>query len=182
MNDLGGVDSYTFTMNKTSSFERSISTYERRPNNPIYQLDHQGFGYFTFGMDINLGLGEISTSNRGEQYQTEQEILEIQMRGKHTCFSEPLTHVDAEWLQGLFRSPNVWIQKTEDTDVFGGSNHFKTRGEFANNVNPENHPSKNDYSPIIITNSEVITMDEEQGLIQIQLEYQDGVSQKTQTN
>ena len=182
LNDLGGIDSYTFTKNKTSSLERSISTYERRPNNPLYQIDQQAFGSMTFGWDENINLYEYSVTNRGEQYQTEQEILEIQMRAKHTCFSEPLTHVDAEWLKGLFRSPNVWIQKTQDTDVLGGSNHHNTRGEFAEYVNSWWHVSENDYFPIIVTNSEIITMDEEQGLIQIQLEYQDGVSQKSQSN
>ena len=179
LNDLGGIDTYTFTRNKTSSLERSISTYERKPVNPLYQIDQQSLGTLTFGENTNLNLYKYSVTNRSEGYQTEQEILDVQMRKSHTVFSDPLDNVTMRWLEGMFRSPNVWVQ------TYGGENpagHGKSRGEFAQDVNPFWHVSENDYLPILITNSDVVTLDEEQGMVQIQLEYQEGVSQKTQSN
>ncbi len=56
-------------------------------------------------------------------------------------------------------SPNVWIEKDTDATAFG------------NTVNPYLRPSTKEYIPVIITNSDIETVNQAEGLVKFNIEY-----------
>ena len=67
-------------------------------------------------------------------------------------------------------SPNVWIEK--DTQA-------TNRG---NSSNPYLRPSTKGYIPVIITNSDIETVNQENGLVRFNIEYTLAHKVKTQRN
>ena len=65
----------------------------------------------------------------------------------------------SKWLQEIFLSPNVWIEM--DTEATQRPNH----------INPYLRPSTKGYIPVIITNSDVETVNQEAGLVKFNIEY-----------
>ena len=173
LNELGGIDSYSFTRSQGESLTKSFSTYEREPANPIRTNFGYG-GFFPYSADTypsnSYRLLSQNTSVVSEQYQTSQEVLSINARKKGFVFSDALNKTDSSWLEGLLTSPNVWMQVSNE------------RGEMASTDDAVKHPSRQDYTPIIITNSEVATLDEEARTVQFKIEYQHGNSIVTQSN
>jgi len=171
LNSLGGIDSYTCTKNQSEQLTKSFSTYERKPTDPMWLNDNNSMGFWDFqDMPFNPTMRSYNTNIRSEQYQTSVEVMDVQALKKGVVFTAPLNIPDAKWLEEIFTSPNVWIEVDND------------RGARAENANPMAHPSEDDYSPVVITNSEVITLDTDQKLVQYSIEYQHGHYQNTQGN
>jgi hypothetical protein len=103
----------------------------------------------------------------GNIYKGGREVLNVNAQKNNSVYTEPLNNVTAQWLQEIMTSPNVWIEM--DTDAT----------KFANDVNPNQRPSNKGYIPVIITNSDVETVNQEAGLVKFNIEYT--LSHKVQT-
>jgi hypothetical protein len=96
--------------------------------------------------------------------------MNVNAERNHSVFTEPLNRSTAEWLEELITSPNVWIEM--DTEA--------TR--FANNINSTLRPSTKGYIPVIITNSDIEMVNQEQGLTKFNIEYTFAHKVETQRN
>jgi hypothetical protein len=67
-------------------------------------------------------------------------------------------------------SPNVWIEVDSDATAEN------------NTINPYLRPSTKGYMPVIITNSDIETVNQEQGLVRFNLEYIFSHKVQTQRN
>ena len=70
----------------------------------------------------------------------------------------------------MLLSPNVWVEMETGASKFN------------NNLNSYLRPSTKEYIPVLITNSEVETVNEEQGLVTFNIEYTLAHKVNTQRN
>ena len=87
-----------------------------------------------------------------------------------SVYTEPLNSLESKWLQELLTSPNVWIELQND------------RAKWMKDRNTTSHPSEKDYFPVTITNSEFQTLNQEEGLVKLNIEYTMANSINTQSN
>lgn len=59
----------------------------------------------------------------------------------------------------MMLSPNVWIEMDTQATARG------------NTMNPHLRPSTKEYTPVILTNSEIETTNQEEGLVKFNIEY-----------
>jgi hypothetical protein len=81
-----------------------------------------------------------------------------------------MNKTESDWLSELITSPSVWIELENDASIR------------ANAINATMHPSTKDYFPVIITNSSVETVNQEQGLVKFNIEYTHSHKINTQRN
>jgi len=102
----------------------------------------------------------------GDLYKGGREVLSVNAQRINSVYTEPLSKDTADWLEEIVTSPNVWVEMNTEATKRG------------NTVNPFQRPSTKGYIPVIITNSEVETLNEE-GLVKFNIEYT--LSHKVQT-
>tara|TARA_R110002074_G_scaffold50320_1_gene128050 strand:- start:10930 stop:12765 length:1836 start_codon:yes stop_codon:yes gene_type:complete len=158
LNRMGGIDSYTAKRNVTESINISKETIKRKDNVRQWQRD----------VPYNGTVGNFDDSIYGNMYTFGRETLNVDANKNYTVYTDPLPIVEARWLEELFTSPNVWIEKETE-----GS-------EQLNALEPNSRPSTLGYWPILITNTDITEVSEEDGLVQIQIEYTDSHSVNTQ--
>tara|TARA_R110002096_G_scaffold13879_5_gene48786 strand:- start:328 stop:2178 length:1851 start_codon:yes stop_codon:yes gene_type:complete len=160
LNCVGGIDSYTATRNVMESLnvEKSFIT-TKLPARNYYQGSKIYDGSSVANGDY------INDTMRGwDTYKGGQEVLNVNARVSNQVYTEPLNKQKATWLRDMFSSPNVWIETPTD-----GSSHDAAYHE--NSMNPYLRPVATQYTPVILTNSEVISLDQEQGLVKFNIEY-----------
>ena len=108
-----------------------------------------------------------NTMRGGNLYKGGREVLSVNAERNNSVFTEPLNKQTADWLEEIITSPNVWIEM--DTDA-------TQRG---NTVNPFQRPSTKGYIPVIITNSDIETLNQETQMVKFNIEYT--LSHKVQT-
>ncbi len=154
LNSLGGIDSYTAKRNITEGFSISKDIIERKSSDRTWiQQDTDG------GSALNNSDYISDTMRGGDTYKGGREVSNVNAEENRSVYTEPLNIVDAEWLKEIFLSPNVWIET--DTDA----------GAFNNDRNPYLRPSSKEYTPVIITNSDIETVNQEEGLVKFNIEY-----------
>ena len=158
LNRMGGIDSYTAKRNVTESIDISKETIKRKDNVRQWQRD----------VPYNGTIGNFDDSIYGNMYTFGRETLNIDANKNYTVYTDPLPIVEARWLEELFTSPNVWIEKETE-----GSKHL-------NDLEPNSRPSTLGYWPVLITNTDITEVSEEDGLVQIQIQYTDSHSVNTQ--
>ena len=99
-----------------------------------------------------------------DTYKGGQEVLNVNANVNNTVYTEPLNKSEATWLREIFTSPNVWMETPTD-----GSSHDAAYHE--NIMNPYLRPVRTQYTPVIITNSDITSLDQENGLVQFNIEY-----------
>ena len=177
LNALGGIDSYTFKRNKTEAISRTLSTYERKPNDPQWTLEVNVGGKM---VDTTYANTQTSWSLQtgSDQYKSSVEVMSVQSVKGGTVYSEALEKPSSNWLSELMKSPNVWIQVDNGrakTNAVKNDFVYSAPDLFGSDYNP-------DYAPIIIDEGEMITVDEEQRLVQIQISYKYSNAEMTQGN
>ena len=182
LNSLGGIDSYTFKRNKTESISRTLSTYERKPNDPQWTLETTDGTANTAMIDLtwNTFQASLDLQTGSDQYKSSTEILGVQSVKGGTVFSDTLERPTAVWLSELMKSPNVWIEEHNDRILDNSRinplvyDNYVYYGELPGGAT--------DYVPIIVDEGEMLIIDEEQRLVQMKLSYKYSNAEMTQSN
>jgi len=156
LNRMGGIDSYTAKRDVVESVSVEKSTFESKSPDKLW-----------------LQRSEIilfDDSVRGDLYRGGREVLNVSANRNHSVFTEPLNKSTAKWLEELITSPNVWIE------------HESEATKRRNTVNGNLRPSTKTYIPIVITNSDVETVNQESGLVKFNIEFTHSHSINTQRN
>jgi len=95
----------------------------------------------------------------GDIYKGGREVTNINAERVQSVYTEPLNKSVAKWLEEMILSPNVWIEM--DTEAT----------EMGNAINPYLRPSDKEYIPVIITNSDIETVNQAEGLVKFNIEY-----------
>tara|TARA_A100001391_G_scaffold54750_3_gene33427 strand:- start:6587 stop:8260 length:1674 start_codon:yes stop_codon:yes gene_type:complete len=167
LNRAGGIDSYTCTRDVTESISVSKNTFEQRPNQRMLPeegslpISYSGLTYVT---------DNLADTNFSNTYQESVRVLNVDATKNESVYTEPMNKTESDWLSELITSPSVWIELENDASIR------------ANAINATMHPSTKDYFPVIITNSSVETVNQEQGLVKFNIEYTHSHKINTQRN
>jgi hypothetical protein len=166
LNRIGGIDSYTAKRNVTEGLSVKRDTIETKSADRTWYQDNQyGDGTSVLNSDY------ISNTMRGGNlYKGGQEVLNVKAQRNKSVFTEPLNKQTAEWLEEIMTSPNVWVEMDTEATARG------------NTVNPFQRPSTKGYIPVIITNGDVETLNQESGLVKFNIEYTLAHKVQTQRN
>tara|TARA_R110002020_G_scaffold744_1_gene3696 strand:+ start:27 stop:1733 length:1707 start_codon:yes stop_codon:yes gene_type:complete len=166
LNRMGSIDSYTAKRNVAESIAINRDTIETKSaDRTWYQSSKDGTGSALADSDY------ISNTMRGGNlYKGGREVLNVNANRNNSVYTEPLNKNTAEWLQEIMTSPNVWIEMDTDATARG------------NAVNPYQRPSTKEYIPVIITNSNAETVNQEAGLVSFNIEYTLAHKVQTQRN
>lgn len=160
LNRMGGIDSYVAKriFSKSVNIQRETIT-KKSPD----RLHSQNTGITGIPWNNNIG---------ANMYPHSREVLNVDANRAFSAMTDPLTTVEANWLEELLTSPNVWVIQEND-----GSQYLEGR-----TPTEESRPSTSGYMPVLITNSDVVLIDEEQGLVQINIEFIESHKINTQRN
>lgn len=154
LNSVGGIDSYTAKRDVAEGLTISRDVIERKSvDRTWYQNDTNT------GTPLNNSLYISDTMRGGDIYKGGREVSNVNAERTQSVYTEPLNQLSAKWLEEIMLSPNVWIEKDTDATAFG------------NTVNPYLRPSTKEYIPVIITNSNIETVNQSQGLVKFNIEY-----------
>lgn len=175
LNAAGGIDSYTATRNVLESISSNKSVMETQLPDRFYMQDTTPDGTALVPGDY------FNDTMRGfNTYRGGTEVLSVDAKINNSVYTEPLNALEAKWLREIFQSPNVWIEeKAAESDEF----QYETDAAFhMNALNSTLRPVKAIYKPVIITNSEVVSLDQEKGLVMYNIEYTHSQGILTQRN
>ena len=170
LNSMGGTDSYTAKRDVVEGLTISRDVIERKSGDRTWYQANSGA---VSGSENNVSPNSsyISDTMRGgDIYKGGREVLGVTADRVQSVYTEPLNKSVANWLKEIMLSPNVWIEK--DTDA-------TKRG---NTSNPYLRPSTKGYIPVIITNSDIETVNQENGLVRFNIEYTLAHKVQTQRN
>ena len=149
LNSMGGIDSYTAKRDVSEGLTISRDVVERNSvDRTWYQTDYG-----------NNDLRISDTMRGGDLYKGGREVSNVNAERNLSVYTEPLNIPTAKWLEEIMLSPNVWIEMDTAATARG------------NVVEPYLRPSTKGYIPVIITNSDVETVNQEQGLVKFNIDY-----------
>ena len=169
LNRIGGIDSYTAKRDVIEGLSVSRDTIETKSADRTWYQDNQT-NIPSGGTDLADSAYVSNTMRGGNLYKGGREVLNVKAQRNNSVFTEPLNKQTAEWLEEIMTSPNVWIEMDTEATARG------------NTVNPYQRPSTKGYIPVIITNSEVETLNQEAGLVKFNIEYTLAHKVQTQRN
>ena len=165
LNSVGGIDSYTAKRDVVEGLTISKDVIERKSGDRTWYQGNENQG-----STIQNSLYHSDTMRGGDIYKGGREVSNVNAERVQSVYTEPLNKSVAKWLEEIMLSPNVWIEMdTEATQV-------------GNARNPYLRPSDKEYIPVIITNSDVETVNQENGLVSFNIEYTLAHKVITQTN
>ena len=166
LNSMGGIDSYTAKRDVVEGLTMSKGVVER---NSADRTWYQANSYSVNGSETNISDSSYisDTMRGGNLYKGGREVSSVNADRVQSVYTEPLNKSVATWLEEILLSPNVWIEKDTDATKKG------------NTGNPYLRPSTKGYIPVIITNSDAETVNQENGLVRFNIEYT--LSHKVQT-
>ena len=172
LNTMGGIDSYTATRNvlESLSVNKSLITKALPPKN-FYQS-----AVTSAGAAIDIYDYHNDSMRNWNAYKGGKEVLSVDANINNQVYTEPLNKAEATWLREIFTSPNVWIETPSKDDINQDAAYV------ANDMNPYLRPIKTQYTPVILTNSEIVSLDQEKGLVQFNIEYTMAQGVLTQRN
>ena len=166
LNRMGGIDSYTAKRSVLEGMSINRNTIETKSSDRTWYQDNDD----RFGTLIPDAEYISNTMRGGNLYKGGREVLNVNAQKNNSVYTEPLNKNTAEWLQEIMTSPNVWIEMDTDATARG------------NTVNSYQRPSTKEYIPVIMTNSDVETVNQEAGLVKFNLEYTLSHKVQTQSN
>ena len=169
LNSMGGIDSYTAKRDVVEGLTISRNVIERKSGDRTwYQADSGAVN----SAEVNVvDTSYISDTMRGgDLYKGGREVSNVNADRVQSVYTEPLNKSVAKWLEEMILSPNVWIEKDTDATKKGNSS------------NPYLRPSTKGYIPVIITNSDIETVNQENGLVRFNIEYTLAHKVQTQRN
>ena len=165
LNSLGATDSYTAKRDVLEGLTISRDVVERKSSDRTwYQGDKNQ------GADLDNSLYISDTMRGGNIYKGGREVSSVNADKVQSVYTEPLNKSVAKWLEGMMLSPNVWIEMDTEATAVGKA------------ANPYLRPSTKEYIPVIITNSDIETVNQENGLVKFNIEYILAHKVKTQRN
>ena len=174
LNSMGGIDSYTAKRDVVEGLTISRSVVERNSGDRTwYQADSGASNNVELPVSAypNGNNSYISDTMRGgDLYKGGREVSNVNADRVQSVYTEPLNKSVANWLEEMMLSPNVWIEKDTDATARGNSS------------NPYLRPSTKGYIPVIITNSDIETVNQENGLVRFNIEYTLAHKVQTQRN
>jgi hypothetical protein len=158
LNSLGGVDSYTAKRDVVEGLTINRDVIERKSGDRTWYQDNQGYAA---GSSFNVpdSIYVSDTMRGGNLYKGGREVSNVNADRVQSVYTEPLNKSVAKWLEEMLLSPNVWIEKDTEATARGNSS------------NPYLRPSDKEYIPVIITNSDVETVNQAEGLVKFNIEY-----------
>ena len=165
LNSMGGIDSYTARRDvlESISIERSLMD-TALPNRRIFQ-DNQ----YADDSSVANSAYYTDTMRGSNYYRGGKEVLSVNANVNNSVYTEPLNKLEATWLREMFTSPNVWIETpTADSDEL---NYQSDAAYLATSQNSYLRPSRTAYTPVILTNTEVTSVNEKEGLVMFNIEY-----------
>jgi len=174
LNSMGGTDSYTAKRDVVEGLTISRNVIERKSGDRTwYQADSGASNnvqtYVSGFTDGNASY--ISDTMRGGNlYKGGREVSSVNADRVQSVYTEPLNKSVAKWLEEMMLSPNVWIEMDTDATAKG------------NSANPYLRPSTKGYIPVIITNSDIEAVNQENGLVKFNIEYTLAHKVQTQRN
>lgn len=169
LNSMGGIDSYTAKRDVVEGLTISRNVIERKSGDRTwYQADSGAVN----SAEVNVAdTSYISDTMRGgDLYKGGREVSNVNADKVQSVYTEPLNKSVANWLEEMMLSPNVWIEKDTEATAKGNSS------------NPYLRPSTKGYIPVIITNSDIETVNQENGLVRFNIEYTLAHKVQTQRN
>ena len=163
LNSMGGIDSYTAKRDVVEGITISRGVIERNSADRTWYQNDESYA----GASLNY---YSDTMRGGNLYKGGREVSNINADKSLSVYTEPLNKPNAEWLQGMLLSPNVWIEKDTEATQEG------------NALNPYLRPSTKGYIPVIITNSDAETVNQSNGLVRFNIEYTLAHKVQTQRN
>lgn len=169
LNRIGGIDSYTAKRDVMEGLSITRDTIETKSADRTWYQDNQT-NIPSNGTNLSNDGYVSNTMRGGNLYKGGREVLNVKAQRNNSVFTEPLNKQTAEWLEEIMTSPNVWIEMDTEATARG------------NTVNPYQRPSTKEYIPVIITNGEVETLNQESGLVKFNIEYTLAHKVQTQRN
>ena len=165
LNSLGAIDSYTAKRDVVEGLTISRDVIERKSGDRTwYQSDENKDGAVSNSNYIS------DTMRGGDIYKGGREVTNVNADRVQSVYTEPLNKSVATWLEGIMLSPNVWIEMDTAATSVGNSANLYLR------------PSDTEYIPVIITNSDIETVNQENGLVRFNIEYTLAHKVQTQRN
>tara|TARA_R100001086_G_scaffold47250_2_gene20792 strand:+ start:2798 stop:4624 length:1827 start_codon:yes stop_codon:yes gene_type:complete len=165
LNSMGGIDSFTAKKNIAEGINISRDVIDRKATDRTWYQNKT---------DSGAGINDLDyisdTMRGGDIYKGGREVINVRADRNLSVYTEPLNQQDAKWLEEIMTSPNVWIEMQTDAT------------ETANTANNHLRPSLKEYIPVIITNSDVETVNQELGLVSFNIEYTLAHQVRTQRN
>ena len=189
LNKAGGIDSYTFKGDSTTSYNASKDIILRPEPNRFNWGVGNSSGASPYPSDnANVADSYYGDTVRGaDVYHGGLEVMNVDSTKSGTVMSLPLNEVKAEWLREIIASPNVWTEYNTQKPMREGRSVFQVPYRSASNINNGSNmsgqqPNNWAYVPIIVTNSSVDTFDSAKGLTTMTLEYTHAHAGVTQRN
>ena len=158
LNRMGGIDSYTAKRNVMEGLTINREVIERKSGDRTWgQADSYYNGSTETSVDSAAYISD--TMRGGDIYKGGREVTNVSADRVQSVYTEPLNKSTAEWLEEIMTSPNVWIEMD------------KKGTERNNTQNPYLRPSTKGYIPVIITNSDIETVSQENSLVKFNIEY-----------
>tara|TARA_R110001583_G_scaffold30051_1_gene104247 strand:- start:321 stop:2087 length:1767 start_codon:yes stop_codon:yes gene_type:complete len=169
LNSMGGIDSYTAKRDVVEGLTISRDVVERKSSDRTWYQANSGA---VSGSESNVSNSSYisDTMRGGDIYKGGREVSSVNADRVKSVYTEPLNQSVAKWLEELILSPNVWVEMETDATARG----FKT--------NPYLRPSVKEYIPVIITNSDIESVNQENGLVRFNIEYTLAHKVQTQSN
>ena len=154
LNSVGGVDSYTAKRDVVEGLTISRDVIERKSGDRTWYQDDKNQG-----STMQTSLYHSDTMRGGDIYKGGREVSNVNAERVQSVYTEPLNKSVAKWLEEMMLSPNVWIEMDTEATQMGNAR------------NPYLRPSDKEYIPVIITNSDIETVNQENGLVKFNIEY-----------
>jgi len=165
LNSMGGIDSYTAKRDVVEGLTISRDVIERKSGDRTWYQDDQNQGNAISDSDYHS-----DTMRGGDIYKGGREVSNVNAERNQSVYTEPLNKSVSKWLEEMILSPNVWIEMDTDATQMGNAR------------NPYLRPSDKGYIPVIITNSDIETVNQAEGLVKFNIEYTLAHKVQTQRN
>ena len=166
LNSLGAIDSYTAKRDVVEGLTISRDVIEGKSGDRTWYQADSNYSNASYADTAYIS----DTMRGGDIYKGGREVTNVNADRVQSVYTEPLNKSVATWLEEIMLSPNVWIEKDTEATKMG------------NTRNPYLRPSTKEYIPVIITNSDIETVNQENGLVRFNIEYTLAHKVQTQRN
>ena len=170
LNTAGGIDSYTAKKSVVEGLSISKETVERKAGDRMHWQEDK----YSAGVTIPDGDYLSDSMRGGNTYKGGREVLNINAQKSNSVYTEPLNKPMAKWLSEIATSPNVWIETPTDVAA-DAAYHWNRQNSYL-------RPEATMYTPVIITNTDLQTVNEEEGLVKFNIQYTHSHKTVTQRN
>ena len=182
LNTAGGIDSYTAKGMYTESYNINREIIKRNEGNRF----NYGIG-FTSSANPYTSNFFSDTLRGGDNHKGGREVLSVNADRVATIQTKPMTPRVAEWVREIATSPSVWIETdtvdhTVEGSIFAKVNQKSYSDNTSGIAQDGRYPTNLQYTPVIITNSNIDIESDEQKQVVITFEYTYAHEVKTQRN